>query len=175
MKCPVCQLDGITDLHPACPSCGASLTAFRMIDELDDQYREVLRQRLSLEGDLSVASRQASSFRRRSRRFLTTSLLLGLVALWLWFYKQRPVVQQVQQVVRCDSLDYYKNALDTYRMRSPREILYVIRENDVLEDLGMLFYNQKAAGYKIGQDNGITNKADRRQLHPGDTLRIRYW
>lgn len=175
MMCPLCQHEGISEIHLACPVCGAELTPFRIIEELDEQYREVLKQRVALEGELAVANKATAAYRSKSGRYLLAFGLLAALTAWLWIYKQRPIVQKVQTIVQSDSLAYYREELTAFRQRSPREIKYIVREKDVLEDLGGLFYNDKTAGYLIGKDNGIETRMERRRLIPGDTLVIRFW
>lgn len=175
MMCPLCQHEGISEIHLACPVCGAELTPFRIIEELDEQYREVLKQRVALEGELAVANKATAAYRGKSGRYLLAFGLMAALTAWLWIYKQRPIVQKVQTIVQTDSLNYYREELAAYRQRSPREIKYVIKDKDVLEDLGELFYNSMTAGYRIGRDNGIETRQERRRLNPGDTLVIRFW
>ncbi len=175
MICPVCQHEGISDIHLVCPACGAELTQFRIIEELDEQYREVLKQRVALEGEVAVAKKTTAVYRGKSGRYLLALGLMTALAAWLWIYKQRPIVQKVQTIVQSDSLAYYREELDSYRQRAPKEIKYVIKDKDVLEDLGLLFYNNMTAGYRIGRDNGIDTRRERRRLTPGDTLVIRFW
>lgn len=175
MKCPVCQQEGISDIHVACPQCGSELTQFRLMEELDEQYREVLKQRVALEGEVTVTKKKAAGYQGKANRWLLIAGLLAVLSTWLWVCKRRPIVKNVQTVVQPDSLDYYRQELAGYRQRAPREIKYVIREKDVLEDIGELFYNDKTAGYHIGMDNNIDSKSERHRLTPGDTLTIRFW
>ena len=44
----------------------------------------------------------------------------------------------------------------------------------MLITLGNLFFNDPAAGYQIGMDNGISSKEQQYNLIPGDTLTIHY-
>lgn len=181
MDCPVCQHKNINPLHLHCPNCNADLAALRMIDVLEDDYVEAVKQRISMEGELVQTrqnhQRQLQDRRRRNNRLL---LLLLCLPLLQWLLGKRPppplVVKEVQQVTMdsdslAKELKQMQRQLTSLEAQKVRSIQYVIRKGDVLESLGLLFFNDRMAGYQIGKDNGITPQ---QYLQPGDTLDIHF-
>jgi len=141
---------------------------------IEDRYKEVLRQRIALEGELALARKQhaetLAQARTRGNRCLLLLLLLPL--LWLAFPKKIPPSVAEQQLrIERDSLQ--KELLFTEKT-SKDSVLYVVKKGDVLIDLGKLFFNDPAAGYQIGKDNGIISRFDQYHLTPNDTLVIRF-
>jgi hypothetical protein len=141
---------------------------------IEDRYKELLRQRIALEGELALARKQHTAelaqVRTRSNRFLLLLLLLPLA--WLVFLRKTPPsVSERQLMVERDSLH---NELMLVSATKKDSVLYVIKKGDVLADLGRLFFNDPAAGYQIGKDNGIQSRYDEYHLNPNDTLVIRF-
>lgn len=146
-------------------------------EPLVEKYNEVLKKRVALEGELALTRRNAEAelakMRSINKRYLFLLFLLPLLI--FWFSKKKyiqPLEQQV--VVQKDSIVRLHEDIVQARKIKKDSIRYVIRKGDMLVTLGSLFFNDAAAGYQIGMENGITSDYQRYHLKPGDTLTIHY-
>ena len=143
-------------------------------EPIEERYNDVLRQRVALEGQLSLLKsshqQELKIAHKRSNRYLLLLLLLPLTSL-LCKKKIDPSVYEHQLAAQRDSIQFIAQALDLEKNKK-HLIKYVIRKGDMLTSLGELFFNNKEAGYQIGLDNGIKTEYQHYHLVPGDTLLI---
>jgi hypothetical protein len=140
----------------------------------EERYNEILRQRISLEGELAQLRKkheaELAQAHTRGNRFLLLLLLLPLLTLFFG-KKTPPALSERQLLAERDSLQRELNFLEK---TSKDSVLYVVKKGDMLISLGDLFFNDPAAGYQIGKDNGYLSKFDQYHLPQGDTLVIKF-
>ncbi len=143
-------------------------------EPIEERYNDVLRQRVALEGQLSLLKsnhqQELKIAHKRSNRYLLLLLLLPLTTL-LCKKKIDPSVYERQLTAQRDSIQQITRDL-VLEKEKKHTIKYVIRKGDVLTSLGELFFNNREAGYQIGLDNGINTEYQLYHLVPGDTLLI---
>ena len=143
-------------------------------EPIEERYNDVLRQRVALEGHLSLLKsnhqQELKIAHKRSNRYLLLLLLLPLTTL-LCKKKIDPSVYERQLTAQRDSIQQITRDL-VLEKEKKHTIKYVIRKGDVLTSLGELFFNNREAGYQIGLDNGINTEYQLYHLVPGDTLLI---
>lgn len=188
MICPICHHKEIPILVTNCPNCDANLVGIKMLEALEEQYVEVLKKKVNLEGDI-IQQRKGleQELRAKNKRNNWLWLLLFLTP-FLYYFCGRTSPKEVEKIVEIesDSLKIYKQILlekeaelidlkesldDLEKTQNIRELKYVVKKGDILNELGKLFYNDSLAGYQIAKDNKIY---DVRGLPIGDTLTIKY-
>lgn len=188
MKCPICQYDKIPTLVTHCPNCDVSLVSFKMVDALEEQYVEVVKTKVNLDGDIIQQRKSFEQELKNKNKQKKWLVFLLLLLPFLYYFFGRTPPKETEKIVEIenDSLKIYKEMLlqqseelkeleqtvnAFQRTRNIRELKYIVKKGDILNDLGKLFYNDSLAGYQIAKDNRIF---DVRGLPIGDTLSIRY-
>jgi nucleoid-associated protein YgaU len=148
----------------------------------------LVKSNVDLDGNLIQQKKNLeAALRKKNKRNNWLLFFLFLIPLLSYFYFNRtPDIIEKKVVVNNDSLSIYKEQLlrtQTKNMelsrqikaiegtRKVRQLKYVIKEGDILNDLGKLFYNDSLAWYQIAIDNHIY---DVRGLPIGDTLIMNY-
>lgn len=188
MTCPVCKYESIPTLTTYCPNCASSLIGIILIDTLEEQYIDLVKDKIETEGKQIQQNKiyEQRIERKKKWNLLLLTLLVALPFLYYFFVPSKTVKETPPTVLQKDSLDIYKkrvadneieiNALNR-QLRAiegtmdVREIKYKVKEGDRLYDLGILFYNDTAAWYQIALDNKIY---DIRGLPKGDSINIKY-
>ncbi len=144
---------------------------------LEERYNDLLKQRVALEGKLALNRRQAekelAKARSKNKTYLFLLLLLPLLTFW---WNKTHYIKPLEQktALQQDSIVHLKLELAAIKKVKKDSIRYVIKKGDMLVTLGSLFFNDPAAGYQIGIDNGIASKEEQYHLKLGDTLTIHY-
>ena len=182
MDCPVCQHKNVNPLQMHCPVCNADLTAFRMVDQIEEEYIEAIKNRVTLEGELARRRQEHTlnlqKNRRRANRLVLLLLCLPFLQLLCGKRPLPPVVEAAPVVSAPDSSAFYQQQwqqanrqIQSLEAQKVKTVRYVIRKGDNLESIGRLFFNDWKAGYQIGRDNKVPNEY---QLPIGDTLYINF-
>jgi len=188
MICPVCQHANIPSLTTTCPSCSTSLLGIKLLDGLEEKYIETVKEKVALEGEMLQKKIDYHKALKKKNRWIRNLLFLlfMLPILYCFFCRNEPKIITPTVASIRDTIDIYRQelaekeiALDTIRKRLQtiqstqhiRELKYIVKEGDLLFDLGLLFYNDKTAWYQIALDNNIY---DVKGLTIGDTLLIKY-
>jgi hypothetical protein len=182
MNCPICQLPNVSMIHtPICPRCGTDLLQMDANETIEDRFKRVLKQRLTLEGEIAILKKQqeqAIAKRARKRNYL---IIMGLISFLIWRAYQKPMVLRSDFVRKSDSLsmmnqrfEWMKFRFDTLNNQLPcvKVIRYAYQQGDYLGKLGKTFFNNDEMGYQIGKDNGILTREQWTKMKPGDTLNI---
>ncbi len=146
-------------------------------EPLEERYNDLLKQRVALEGKLALSHRQAETelakARTKNKRYLFLLLLLPLLTFWC---NKTQYIKPLEQktALQQDSIAQLKNDMAAIKKVKKDSIRYVIKKGDMLVTLGNLFFNDPAAGYQIGLENGIASKEQQYNLKLGDTLTIHY-
>jgi transposase len=144
-------------------------------EPIEEKYKELLRQRISLEGEIAKTKQESEAALKkadkRGRRYLLYLLLLPLLTLWCG-KRTDPSVWMEKIKTQQDSIAALKAEIATMRQK---EIRYIIRKGDRLSSLGALFFQDTTVGYRIGQENGLSTEFQFKHLVPGDTLNIRLY
>ena len=146
-------------------------------EPLEERYNDLLKQRVALEGKLALSRHQAETelakARTKNKRYLFLLLMLPLLTFW---YNKTQYIKPLEQktALQQDSIAKLKNEMATIKKVKKDSIRYIIQKGDMLVTLGNLFFNDPAAGYQIGMDNGISSKEQQYNLISGDTLTIHY-
>ncbi len=188
MICPVCQHSAIPSLATTCPVCDANLVGIKLLDALEDQYVDTVKEKVALEGaQVQQKIEYEAQLKKKNKRNNWLLFFLFLVSLGYYFLGQ-PTQKEIPPVIvqATDSIDVYKDRLiETEKelesihqklaviksTQNIREIEYIVKKGDMLFDLGLLFYNDSPAWYQIALDNKIY---DIKGLPIGDTLKIKY-
>ena len=146
-------------------------------EPLEDRYNDLLKQRVALKGELASVRKQAdenlSKARTKNRRYV---LLLFLIPFLTFWCSKKRYIQPLEQTTmrQHDSILTLQNEVILAKKIKKDSVRYVIRKGDMLVTLGSLFFNDPAAGYQFGVENGITSVYQRYHLKLGDTLTIHY-
>ena len=177
MICLKCKQNILDPNAIECPHCGDKIIP---LDEQErawsEKYREVLRQRIALEGRAAELNNLNQSLTAKVQnakpRFIIWTTLLGLIILYLFSRKTTPP-PIAPPTALLDSLTYFKMRNQILETQKPKSVKYVIRPKDNDEVIGALFYNDPKAGIQIIKDNGIdTSTYSLRHLKTGDTIKI---
>ena len=146
-------------------------------EPLEEKYNDLLKQRIALEGKLALTRQKAETelvkARSKNKRYLFLLLILPLLTFWC---NKTQYIKPLEQktTLQQDSIAYLKSEMAAIKKIKKDSIQYIIRKGDMLVTLGNLFFNDPAAGYQIGLENGITTKERQYNLNPGDTITIHY-
>ena len=147
-------------------------------ESLEDKYFKVLRQRISLEGDLALMRQNATELVQSSsvkaKRYL---LLLFLTPLCLLFFRNRQVkitAVQNQLSQQTDSVSLLKERILILENTQCKRIRYITQSTDNLAILGELFYNDSLAGKQIDLDNHLHMPSLQTKMFAGDTIYLKY-
>ncbi len=189
MTCPTCKQENIPSLVTKCPNCSTNLIVFKKLAAMEEKYIETAKSVVSLEGELLQGKKQFQQQLRRKSKWNTFLwfLLFLLPILYYFFGRSEPktivspannsidsitALYQDKLVSKEAELAELNQALTAIQgAKVKRELKYVVKEGDVLHDLGLLFYNDSTSWYQIALDNKIF---DIRGLPVGDTLTIKY-
>jgi hypothetical protein len=150
-------------------------------ETIEDRFKTVLKQRLALEGEISLLKKkqdQDIAKRARKRNYL---IIIGLISFISWRAGQKPMVLRSDFTRKSDSLsmmnrrfEWMKYRFDTLNSHPPcvKVIRYAYQQGDYLGKLGKFFFNNDEMGYQIGKDNGILTREQWTKMKPGDTLNI---
>jgi hypothetical protein len=143
-----------------------------LIEQLEEKYKEVLKQRLTLEGEVALWKQRyqedVARYKQRANRYILLLLLLPLIAL---FFKRQPPPSVDWQpfALQRDSL---KNLLDNLAHTSVHQIKYIAKKGDTPASLALLFYNDEKAAAQIIKENYLDLLGYVREIKAGDTLKI---
>lgn len=188
MTCPNCQQENIHALYTKCPSCATNLVAYKKLAAMEEKYIETAKTVVALEGELLQGKKEYEQQLKKKGRwnFLLGCMLLLVPFLCYFFYQPPPIEVVAKPVDAVDSIQLYQTKLvekeeqinqlqqtlaDIQGAKVRRELKYVVKKGDILNELGKLFYNDSTAWYQIALDNKIY---DIRGLPVGDTLTIKY-
>ena len=147
-------------------------------ESIEEKYKELLRQRVALEGDWSLQKRQQEEAlgkaKKRASQYLLLLLLLPLTTLICHRRKEAAMLTayESQILAQKDSLRNLREDVRFLDKTKVKQLKYVIKHGDMLGILGELFFNDREAGIQIGKDNGIITSEQMANLRVGDTLKI---
>ena len=147
-------------------------------ESIEEKYKELLRQRVALEGDWSLQKRQQEEAlgkaKKRASQYLLLLLLLPLTTLICHRRKEAAMLTayENQILAQKDSLRNLREDVRFLDKTKVKQLKYVIKPGDMLGILGELFFNDREAGIQIGKDNGIITSEQMANLRVGDTLKI---
>ncbi|MBL7817374.1 MAG: hypothetical protein JNL70_20375 [Saprospiraceae bacterium] len=146
-------------------------------EPIEERYNDLLKQRITLEGELALTRQQAATdltkARSKNKRYLFFLILLPLLTYW-WCQKRYITPLEQQVAMQQDSIKKDQNKMANMRFLNKDSVRYVVKKGDMLITLGQLFFNDTLAGYRIGIENSLNTDYQHRHLHPGDTLTIYY-
>ncbi len=186
MDCPVCNHKNMPPFATSCPSCGADMVSFPILDGIEQTYVDTVKDKIALEGDLTeVIKLKKEEARTASRKRSNLVLLLLLLPLLFFLCGRRTPIQNVENSIAPavrDSLELLvgeKQALENENglLRKKLDQLqnektpHIIQEGDKLINLAEQYYDDGNLWKLILKDNPtITNP---KKLEPGDTIYIR--
>lgn len=173
MDCPVCSHKGFNEFSLRCPQCESDLTTLLKIDDIQEKYVANAKQRTFLEGEVlknqKSAEKEIAVWKKKSNRYLALFLLLPLVYKFCLMPKEDPKVAiKLQELSIQDSINRFKiqqyeaqiadlqrdtSALQASKKKS---IKYKLVKGETLASLGIRFFGNKNAAYRIAKDNKIT-------------------
>ena len=147
-------------------------------ESIEEKYKELLRQRIALEGELSMQKRHheeaLSKAKKRANQYLLLLLLLPLTTLICHRRKEAAMLTgyENQILAQKDSLRNLREDVRFLDKTKTKQLKYVVKQGDMLGILGELFFNDREAGTQIGRDNGIITSEQMANLRAGDTMKI---
>lgn len=149
-------------------------------EPIEERYNDLLKKRISLEGELAMTRRQHQQelhlSDKRAYRYLFLLFLLPLTTL-LCRKEIHPSVYERQIAAQRDTIQQLlqlKERIEALEKTTVKQVKYVIKKEDDLAKIGLLFFNNMKAGYQIGKDNSIYSDYQHTHLKPGDTLLINF-
>jgi hypothetical protein len=190
MNCPICSHQGLNEFSLRCPKCESDLTALHKIDDIQEKYVANAKQRTFLEGEVfsnqKNAEKEISVWKKKSNRYLALFLLLPLVYKFCLMPKQDPQLVMKLQILNIqDSINRFKIQQyevqvadlerDTLALQASKKkrINYTLVKGETLASLGIRFFGNKNAAYRIAKDNKIT-AAEYDELPVGRTVIINF-
>lgn len=190
MTCPVCKNKAVSSSDTKCLNCSTSLLGMKLYYDMEDQFLDLKKEKIRLEGNLVQQKNQYEAIlkknrKRHNRRWLFLSLLVPL-GLYLLIDNNEPQLGFMDNTIQQDSirllqhtlmakeselieLNRQLSAIKTTKVR--KELKYVVKKGDTLNELAKLFYNDSTAWYQVALDNKIY---DIRGLPIGDTIVLKY-
>ncbi len=190
MNCPICSQQGLNEFSLRCPKCECDLTTLHKIDDIQEKYVANAKQRTFLEGEVlknqKNADKEISIWKKKSNRYLALFLLLPLVYKFCLMPKEDLQTTQKLQILSLqDSINRFKIQQyetqiadlqkDTLALQATKKksIKYTLTKGETLASLGIRFFGNKNAAYRIAKDNKIT-AAEYDELPVGKTLIINF-
>ncbi|MBK8720746.1 MAG: hypothetical protein IPL95_00220 [Saprospiraceae bacterium] len=192
MNCPICNHADISEIALKCPECGSDLAQLTMIDQLEEKYVNDVKKRVALEGEQVFLKKEyekeIKKYRWRTNRLL---ILVFLIPLFMKYckkdqgeliYHQQDInalnqnietLKKENQASKKEIADL-KNLVESSNATVKRSVNYTVKKGDRLSELGLLFFNDMKAGYKIGNDNNIWSDYTETHLEPGTVLKINF-
>ena len=147
-------------------------------ESLEDKYRKVLRQRISLEGDLAALRQQTAErlklSEKKSKKYLLILLFTPFCLLFFQYRKTHATLLQNQLTLKKDSLDLLQQKIQVLENCKAKRVVYVTQSGDNLAHLGELFYNDSLSGKQIDTDNHLNMPSLQKTMLAGDTVYIYY-
>ncbi len=190
MNCPICSHQGLNEFSLRCPKCESDLTTLHKIDDIQEKYVANAKQRTFLEGEVlknqKNADKEISIWKKKSNRYLALFLLLPLVYKFCLMPKEDlQTTQKLQNLSLQDSVNRFKIQQyetqiadlqkDTLALQASKKksIKYTLTKGETLASLGIRFFGNKNAAYRIAKDNLIT-ASEYDELPVGKTLIINF-
>ncbi len=147
-------------------------------ESIEEKYKELLRQRITHEGEAAMQKRQqeeaVSKAKKRASQYLLLLLLLPLTTLICHRRKEAAMLKsyESQILAQKDSIRNLREDVRFLDKTKVKQLKYVVKQGDMLGILGELFFNDREAGTQIGKDNGIITSEQMANLKAGDTMKI---
>ncbi len=191
MDCPVCHKKNIESYVHNCPECETDLLQFSIFDMAAEDYLAMTKRSSILEGKVveleQKRKRDRNNYVGKIYRNLFFLSLLGLI--YFLFFKKPPQPEIVPDQATIENLkkqhetqtaqlkkdlEDAKNQIEGIKAQTNvKSIQYVIQKDDILWQLGELFYNNRLAAYQIAKDNDIPEEKFR-LLPVGDTITLNF-
>ena len=189
MTCPVCKNKGISVLATNCPNCATNLIGLKMYHNLEEHYIDLKKEKIRIEGNLAQQKVQYEAIlKKKKKRFNRQRWILLLLPIALFFFFNNYTIPALMstRTSQQDSLLLIKTTLASrdsqlvelnHQLKTvkgtkvKKELKYVVKKGDTLNELAKLFYNDSTAWYQIALDNKVY---DIRGLPVGDTIVLKY-
>jgi hypothetical protein len=187
MICQVCKKNVLSELSLHCPACGTDLSVLRQLEDVQEKYVKNAKQRTYLEGSIITQKKEKENEISKWKRIATR--VFSLVLLFPLIYKccgtpqidttatkyaiaQRDSIFQYSQMLKMQIIDLQQDtsALAATKVKT---IKYTLAGGESLSELGLKFFNDKKAGYRIAKDNRLT-AIEYTALPVGKTLLIKF-
>ena len=187
MICQVCKKNVLSELTMRCPSCGTDLSVLHKLEEVQDKYVKNAKYRTLLEGNIANQAQhkdaETAKWKRRSFRILALFLMIPLLYKYCFHEKNTNAIT-VAMPAKNDSIVAYIANLETkindlqqdtasLNATKTRRIYYTLTKGETLAELGIRFFNNKKAGFRIARDNRLSVD-DYKELPVGKTLVINF-
>jgi hypothetical protein len=187
MVCQICKKNTLSELSVRCSACGTNISALRQLEDIQEQYISTAKQRTYLEGNIitqqKAAEAEVSKWKRTTIRVFSLILLLPLICKCCGIPKtdesetkhaiaQRDSIFQYSQMLETQIADLQRDtsALAATKVKS---IKYTLVQGESLSELGLKFFNDRKAGYRIAKDNQL-RETEYAKLPIGKTLVINF-
>lgn len=98
MTCPVCKHESIPSLVRVCPNCSSSLVGLVLLDTLEEQYVDILKGKMKMEGKQIQQNKiyEQQIARKKKWNLLLLTLLLALPLLYYFCAPNKPLKKKLQ-------------------------------------------------------------------------------
>jgi hypothetical protein len=187
MVCQICKKNTLSELSVRCSACGTNVSVLRQVEDIQEQYINTAKQRTYLEGNIitqqKAAEMEVSKWKRTAIRAFSLILLLPLICKCCGIPKidesvtkraiaQRDSIFQYAQMLEVQIVDLQRDT-SVLAATKVKSIKYTLVQGESLSELGLKFFNDKKAGYRIAKDNQLKT-TEYTKLPVGKTLVINF-
>lgn len=194
MECPVCGNRKISPFATHCLECGADVLAFPLLDDLEEQCVVNLKEKVSLEGELTALSQLRKNDKKRYQQRMNRMywFLFLLPLMFFWCGKKVPLDNELKKLeVKNTSLERNNASLETKNnsLESnivilqnqidslsrpkgfPKEVSHIVRKKETLYLLAKLYLGNGENWKRLVELNPRIDDPD--YLQVGDTIVIK--
>lgn len=185
MECPVCDNKNISPFATHCLECGTDVVAYPLLEDLEQQCVDALKDKVALEGDISemkqLRDRDKKDFGKRMNRMYWVLFLFPLMFFWCG-KKNIPPAPRGPDPVLLDSIatlhhqnENLLNDLNAAKrkiaeLEDKKEIEHVVKNGDTLIELAQKYLGDGNRWPEILESNPSIKNTKR--LTPGNTIII---
>lgn len=177
MECPVCGNKKISPFATHCSECNADIVAFPLLEDLEEQSVVILKDKVSLEGELTALEQLRRRDKTRYRKSLSRMYwFLFLLPLMLFVCGKKELMKEDTSKVEAlqnenQSLQERILELENRELIIPEEVLHVVQKGDNLYVLAEKYLKDKTKWRRLSALNPEIR--DYRKMMPGDTVLIK--
>lgn len=177
MECPVCKNKKISPFATHCSECNADIVAFPLLEDLEEQSITILKDKVSLEGELTALEQLRRKDKTRYRKSLSRMYwFLFLLPLMLFVCGRRDLMQE--DTTRIEALQKENQilqdkivVLENRALIIPEEVIHVVQKGDNLHSIAKRYLDDESKWKRIIALNPEIQ--DYKKLMPGDTILIK--
>jgi hypothetical protein len=177
MECPVCGNTKISPFATQCSVCDTDIVAFPLLEDLEEQSIAILKDKVSLEGELTgleqLRRRDKTRYRKNLSRMYWFLFLLPLI---FFICGKRDLMKEDTAKIEVlqdknQSLQEKIKELESRELIIPEEVIHVIQTGDNLSVLAKKYLQDGSKWRTLSALN--PDIRDYKKMMPGDTILIK--